>query len=101
MYEMQAMESAQELQAGNFMENMIWSFILRKIEEKFPGAGAFLEQASTVLPWSKIWTAIQTAMIDYQQGKNFLQILEDILSQWMTVERPADGGPIRMTAKPE
>ena len=92
------MEAEAGLQAGAYGEAFWFRILMNFLESRFPGAGAFIAQVAVLLPWSKLWAAIQAALADYQEGKNFLQILQEALKEWLEIDRP-DSGPIRMTAK--
>lgn len=92
------LEAAPELRAGKFLDNLVMNFILRKLDEQFPGSREFLQQVSTLLPWSKVWQAIQTALIQYRAGENFLSIIKTVLSEWLEITE--DDAGIRIALKP-
>ena len=96
---MVAMEAAPEMQAGNYGASIWFQMLLNFLERQFPGVRVFLEAAAAVLPWSKVWQAIQLALAEWQHGKDFLTILQDVLKQWAEIVIEPSG-PIRMTAKP-
>lgn len=94
----QQMEASPENQAGSYGESFWFRMFLNWIENKYPGSAEFIEQAAAILPWSNLIKAIGNAIADWKEGKDFLQILREMISEWVEIETPTDG-PVRMTAK--
>ena len=94
------MESTMTAVESGALDNFAVKLLIRWLDAKFPGASQLIDAAAVVLPWSKIMAALLTALHDFQAGKDFLTILQDVFSQWVTVATEPNG-TIRMMAKPE
>lgn len=81
-----SMDSA-EMAAGSWADNLIISMILAALDSKFPGVRDFTLKYADLIPFTKIWAAVQVAMLDWQTGKDFISILQDILNSWLTSEQ--------------
>jgi hypothetical protein len=81
------------MQGGNYATSIWFTIIVSFIESRFPGAAKIINAAAAILPWDKVNAAIMTALADWQDGKDFNTILQDVLSQWVTITKG------KMTAK--
>jgi hypothetical protein len=99
MMSMQAMESAPEGQAGSYLNDWIFKALVAMIDARFPGAGAYILKAAELLPWSKLGNAIQNAWADWQEGKDWITIFKEAVSEWLVIEPSEPDAPIRMSAK--
>lgn len=96
---MAQMEASPDIQAGNYHATFWFKILLAWLENKFPGSAVIIEQAAAFLPWSKLSKALLNALADYQAGKEFLVILQELLAEWLVIE-PPENGVIRMGLKP-
>ena len=90
---------ASDKAAGTYSTDLRLEVIVAALEWMFPGSRDIIDKIAAVLPLSKLLQAIRTAISDWTIGKDFLAILKDVVSEWLTVEEDANG--IRFKAKPE
>lgn len=81
------MESMPEMAAGSWASNIFVDLILTALDSRFPGAKDLILKYADMLPLTKIWAAIQLALVDYQAGKDFLTILQDEIAKWLTPDQ--------------
>lgn len=82
-----SMDAMPEMAAGSWASNIIVNMLLTALDAKFPGLKDFVLKYSDYLPLTKVWAAIQLAMLEWQQGKDFLTILQDEINQWLTPDQ--------------
>lgn len=86
------------MQAGNYSSSLWFAMFVALAESRYPGVGKWIEAAADLLPWDKLVRAVMAAIADWQEGKSFLQIFKEALSEWLEIE---SGDEIRMALRPE
>lgn len=79
------------VQRGKYGESPMFTIFVEWIDTKWPGSGQLIRAAAEVIPWDKLIRAVTNAIADWQEGKDFLNILKEAMEEWIEFVPYPDG----------